>query len=631
MYRDRVRPWAISSLLIATFCCVSLILISDTTEAQRKRPRPDGEFEVSGVIRTVRPGKLVVEDANGGRRTYTIQDKDEDAITLGGFIIRAPSKINVHGKLPGKLVEPGMVIKFNGQMNRAGKSKGTITSFDVVNVPSADWILNPESPPEGAEYVKTDIIGQVKYLREKDNVALLKVPKTKYTRTERIKFKIDPASQFSIRGDSLNSVRKGDKVVKMKGMKFTTGEWVVREIEIEMSPDREKATTSFHDMLELKYSDLSDEPGRPRTVKSKHFTMHTDISDRQSQVLLAKLETMYELIGKYYGRLNPRPIECFVVRDLSQWQSAGLPPRAIQKIAEPAGVTISLTDGKNAVSKVYSCDNQGVVQHEAVHAICSQAFGTAGPTWYAEGMAEVGQYWKPGELEVNIDPVAVNYLTNAKTAKPLAEIVKTGQITGDSWEAYCWRWALCHMLANNPNYSRNFKKLGIAMMRSQEGATFEAAYGRVKKEIEFEYHFFCKNFDNGYRVDLCYFDWKKIHGAKKIKPTKFSKETVKAQGGWQATSVRVEQGKTYDYMNKGEWMIEKDGKALKAAGYQGGLGGMVGVIMNDYKLGKPFPLPEDRGSFVAPESGVLLLRCKDDWLELSDNEGEITTYFQNAK
>ena len=94
---------------------------------------------------------------------------------------------------------------------------------------------------------------------------------------------------------------------------------------------------------------------------------------------------------------------------------------------------------------VYSCDKVGVVQHEAVHAYCQQTFGDTGPTWYAEGVAELGHYWKKDQPALEIDPVVINYLKNSPPKKML-DIVAAGQITGDSGKrtrgggrcAICW-------------------------------------------------------------------------------------------------------------------------------------------------------------------------------------------------
>ena len=48
--------------------------------------------------------------------------------------------------------------------------------------------------------------------------------------------------------------------------------------------------------------------------------------------------------------------------------------------------------------------------HESVHGYCCQAFGRTGPQWYAEGAAEMGNYWVDGERGVNAYPWVIKYL-----------------------------------------------------------------------------------------------------------------------------------------------------------------------------------------------------------------------------
>ena len=71
----------------------------------------------------------------------------------------------------------------------------------------------------------------------------------------------------------------------------------------------------------------------------------------------------------------------------------------------------------------------------------------------------MGQYWKPGELAVNIDPVVIDYLTNAKPKK-LLDIVAAGQITGDSWQAYAWRWGALLFDGDEPQLSTQLQAIG---------------------------------------------------------------------------------------------------------------------------------------------------------------------------
>src|SRR4029079_2397983 len=137
------------------------------------------------------------------------------------------------------------------------------------------------------------------------------------------------------------------------------------------------------------------------------------------------------------------------------------------KIASDAGVTITetlrMSDKSISKSVVYAIADHGTPQHEAVHAYCGQTFGNTGPLWYAEGMAEMGQYWRKGDASVHCRGPVIEYLRST-APKSIANIVEVGQFTGDPWENYAWRWALCHLLANNSNYRDRFRPMGLAFL-----------------------------------------------------------------------------------------------------------------------------------------------------------------------
>ncbi len=582
-----------------------------------------GNFEESGIVRAIAAGQITVEPEGGEATVYKVQDKDEDALSLDGdrAIYRLPAEIRVSGTLPINLLEEGMVVEFETQMNRSGKTEEPVASLKVVNADVDEFKMAPRIVPEEDNFETVDVVGRV--VRVSSKTIKLEVPESRVARRGQITIKIDPEGTMQLEMDDLNRVQPGDIVNRMAGTELTNGMRIVREIDITMVAERETATTSFHDQLEQQYSDLPDEPTEPRETHSDHFVLYTDISKRQSSILLAKLETMYELIARYYGQRPRDVIECYVVRDLSQWGDK-LHPEGVAKIREGAGVTRSMSSGRQAKSIVYSCDKQDIVQHEAVHAFCSMAFGSSGPVWYAEGMAEMGNYWRPRELAVNIDPVVVEYLTSAEPKK-LRDIVAAGQITGDSWQAYAWRWALCHLLASNPNYSQRFKQLGMNLM-AENGDSFDIAFGPIADQISFEYDQFIENFGNGYRVDLCTWDWETR--ASSISKRGKSKIDVDAAAGWQATKLEVKSGESYDYVAEETWKISATGEPSTAEGANGE-GQLVAVILHDFKLTEPIVFGES-GSFVAPYDGQVFLRCNDRWTELADNSGEVEVTFRRT-
>lgn len=403
----------------------------------------------------------------------------------------------------------------------------------------------------------------------------------------------------------------------------------------------------------------------PRDYRSANFLVHTDLPADEANELLKRLETMLTLISKYWGKPNKQTIEMFVVRDLDVWPPGALEPSGRQSIEDQAGVTITsgAVDRRSgqlvaAKSRVFAIADRGVPQHEAVHAYCHQTFGRAGPTWYAEGMAEMGQCWREGESRVHCLPIVVKYLRSVEP-KPLGEIVDSRDQTGDSWQNYAWRWALCHLLANNPNYYDRFRPLGLGILADQSDATFAKVYGSMSQEIAFEYLFFLRHFDLGYEVSLTAWDWK----TKFRRPTSVPVTcTIEAKRGWQASRLIVESGEELEVTAEGSWSLSSDGPELSAFGValpdakpmpvkkaavvkRGSkvepleelpnvmrdeslftAGQLVGVLFNDYELSEPFAIPAD-GPFVAPGDGQLFLRCAEAWNRIADNRGKVSLKF----
>ncbi len=374
---------------------------------------------------------------------------------------------------------------------------------------------------------------------------------------------------------------------------------------------------------------IEEKAGEPPLYRTRNFAVKTDIPPEEAQELLERLETMLVLISKYWGRPNSQSIDMYVVRDVAKWPAGILDAEGLDHILAGGGVTVGQTQqnartGEVLASRavVYAVADRGTPQHEAVHAYCVLNFGRTGPTWYSEGMAEMGQYWKDKDFAVNCHPEVIKYL-KSEEPKLLTEITDLGQKTGDSWQNYAWRWALCHLLANNTNYAPRFHPLGMALLNGQR-SSFEDVYGPMAKEISFEYVQFLKNFDQGYRADLCSWDWKaKFNGVL----TRPMTAKIKAAGGWQPARLFVKEGVSYKYSTKGEWSLSKDAEKLSAAGASDGQGRLEAVVFHEYQLSDPIELGVD-GAFTAPVEGKLFLRCRDSWAEIGDNSGEISVKFE---
>jgi len=367
-----------------------------------------------------------------------------------------------------------------------------------------------------------------------------------------------------------------------------------------------------------------EEKVQVRQYQSRHFVVRTDATPEEAKELLKQLETMLGLISGYWGRPCNGMLECYVVKDIKNWPANAFPADAYGMVANGGGLTKSLSFGAGtprvkAKAVAYAVLERGVPLHEAVHAYCGQTFGTTGPTWYAEGMAEMGNYWREGKKDVNTEPVVMQYLQQS-APRSLREIVAPNQTAG-TWKEYAWRWALCHLLANNPNYADRFRPLGMGFLTKQP-VSFEQTYGAMANEISFEYLFFLEHLDQGLRADLIAWDWKK-----KFLPLKNDRKTVLcrvlAKRGWQPTGLTVAKGDQYRLETSGDWKLEEDGPKLSADGGSKNQGRLVGALMKDWTLSEPFFLGAE-GTFIAPGDGDLYLRANDAWNKLADNSGRVT-------
>ncbi|MBW3599911.1 MAG: basic secretory family protein [Planctomycetes bacterium] len=614
-----------NSALSAAFVIAAVFSWATRTEAQQIQVLQ--QLRMQGTLRATAAGEITVEDDQGQVHRMKIQEKDDPGVSLAGaqVVIDMPAEVSVTGELPLESLEEGSLVRFAGKLDRRGNAEGSLAEIELLAPGSTKpdvTILEPADDKGG--FAEVQVIGEVGWL--KNERLMVNVPPSEATRDQSLIFPLEEDAIVKFSSDDYRRAPPGAKVTSLEAWKLSTGDVVVRKLTA-VAEQQARSHNPLDDALAKKYRHLSDEPQNVREIRRGVFLLRTDISDRQAQILLDKLERMFLLVSRYYGHPPKGMYECYVVNDLSRWPQGSLDAYAAEKVRRGEGVTVSLSLGADRRAVVYSCDDHGVVQHEAVHAYQHQTFGSTGPTWYAEGMAELGQYWKEGQLAVDISPVAIDYLKNAPDKKGLLEIVAAGQITGDSWRAYAWRWALCHLLAHNPNYAGRFKELGIGMMRESPNYSFEAVYGPVAKEISFEYDQFLGAVDNGYRADLCAWQWGRkfvpLHGDRR------GQATVLARGGWQAANVQVEQGVKYDVAALGAWKMEAEGSEVSADGDTNGRGRLVAAVMHDYQLSQPIPLAA-RTSFTAPASGDVYIRCQDDFHRLADNDGKLNVHFRRA-
>lgn len=364
-----------------------------------------------------------------------------------------------------------------------------------------------------------------------------------------------------------------------------------------------------------------------RDLRSRHFLIHTDLPADEANGLVERLETMLQSVSSYWGRPMQGVIECYVVRKLDTFPLGAMDPDGVQAMRTSEGVTLmrTVSDGRRYLAKsvVYAMARPEVVQHEAVHAYCHHTFGCIGPVWYSEGMAEMGHYWKEGDPAVHAEPRETKFLRD-NPPKSLAETLSPMQVTGDSWQNYASRWALCHFLIHHPSYSSQFSALGRDILSGKD-VTFEQAFAATLRQLSFEYYLFLKHIDRGYRVDLCTWDWNKSFASPR--PGRMLSAAVVAGRGWQPSGLSVKSGTPYQYAAIGNWRVAGKSEAVDADGNDAGCGRLVGVLMKDYQLSAEFELGAE-GVLQLPANGNLYLRCRNAWNELANDSGRISVKFK---
>lgn len=394
-----------------------------------------------------------------------------------------------------------------------------------------------------------------------------------------------------------------------------------------------------------------------REYKSSSLRVRTDLPLADAELLYKRLEQTLQFAARYWGREPKGQIECYVVHDLAAWTDAQLPHRLARVIIKGVGgATVPKFVGTGKQSRnlptVFASSEPGVAEHELIHAYCIHTFGSSGPDWYKEGMAEMVVKRSTRDSGVLCSAQQVETL-RAGNAMSLATIFATGStgqrifsslslmmddpatqgqhVSADAWtdvdagnvamarDEYLHSWAFCYMMLHNPNYSKRFRGLGNAFVAEQK-VDFDDFFAPARDKIEFEHQLFLKQISIGYRVDLCAWDWS--HRFTTLEPGRTHKTSVVAGKGFQPSGVNVTKGKRYAYEAKGQWSLSPVGEPIDANGDKEGAGRLFGIVLNDRTLGEPFPLGAN-GTLASPANGKLYLRCLDAWNELADNTGQL--------
>lgn len=290
--------------------------------------------------------------------------------------------------------------------------------------------------------------------------------------------------------------------------------------------------------------------------------------------------------------------------------------------------------------------------HEGTHWFMARKFGSSGPPWMMEGLAEwlATHRWHDGQLQMGIIPRARNdfplwgriSLIQQQTADGLAPSLETilryDNRAHQSAEAYAWSWAAVIFMIHNPSTKATFEKIFDGKAASGKLRDDDSSTRQILRSIQnrlplvrAEWSAMLTGLDYGFEPsrELVSLDHRSQGLDKSVTVT------VDASKGWQTTGLKVVQGQTIKITAKGRYVIGTEGKPwiCEPAGvtlryHQGQpLGKLIMAIAApmdkkpEFSETLPIVPIGSETTITASSAGHLLLRINETGADLDDNSG----------
>lgn len=295
--------------------------------------------------------------------------------------------------------------------------------------------------------------------------------------------------------------------------------------------------------------------------------------------------------------------------------------------------------------------------HEGTHWFLWKFLKGNGPPWYSEGICELlgTHLWENQQLRLGVIPEhrdsfpywgrlkLIRESIDNKTAPSLNAILNFSDTAHRTDEPYAWSWAAMVFFSNHPQYQKMLRRLAQPPLDYSNRITVD-----LKRElnanwsiVDAEWRLFLSELDYGYLPINSLVDLNAVP-VEALKKTE--KRFVRSDRGWQSTGVAVERGQKIRMEATGkivvrsknqlgsssEWSCEPQGITLE---YREGnpLGSLMAMVVPIKSEFVDAPLVRLTGNsigrgkhWIAPESGILLLKINEPSGQLADNAGEFT-------
>ncbi len=389
-------------------------------------------------------------------------------------------------------------------------------------------------------------------------------------------------------------------------------------------------------------------------LDGKHIQLVTDLPvDDSIRELTAVFDAAMPEWCRYFG-VDPsettqwKTTACLML-ERQRFKAAGLLPDTLPNF--PHG--FQFNDDLWVVEQPSQYYRRHLLLHEGTHWFMFRKFGSAGPPWLMEGMAELlaTHRWQDGQLQMGVIPRSgtdvpfwgrislINQQLNDGLAPSLETILRYDTRAHQSTDAYAWSWAAVVFFDNNPSTRKQFRELFTGRLRNDETPTRELlrAIQPRRSLIRAEWAAMLTGLDYGFvpQRELVQLD----HRAKALEGS--TTMAVSATRGWQPTGITVAPGHVISVEATGRfqvgktskpWLCEADGVTLKYVNGQP-LGKLIMAVAEPQTKEPEFSerlttIPVgSRSTITIERAGQLLIRINDNGAGLDDNIGELQVKF----
>jgi hypothetical protein len=394
-----------------------------------------------------------------------------------------------------------------------------------------------------------------------------------------------------------------------------------------------------------------------RVVTGNHLALYTDLpSDANIDDFPLAFDQAVPQWCRYFGippsRAATWRLTGYLIKDRPRFRAAGLLPDDLPPFVHgyQRGSRLWLYDQP---SNYY---RRHLLLHEGTHGFAHRFLGGVGPTWYAEGVAELlaTHRWHDGQLTLGYFPAGKEEVPHWGRIKIVRDEVAArrgltiGHITRPTaWAqlntaTYAWCWAVAALLDNHPRYQLRFRQLAQQLRAPRDEFTrrFDGLWASERRELEEEWQLFAVNLQYGYdvpRAAVQYAPGQRL-------PAEGAQVDVAADRGWQSTGIRLEANNVYRITATGRyqiaqepqtWWCEPDGVTIR---YWRGqpLGRLLGQVRPDQAAPGLTPLARpvaigSSGTLRPDQTGTLYLVVNDSPAELSDNAGKVLVKIEPSR